>query len=137
MENKELRASYDPPKQCPKCDSREVIYTSIIMSNNQLQFRATCLSCGWWQNISKLENLEKRQNSKLSIWARKVKENDNNACHICGKKIGVNAHHIIPVANDPQREFMYEESNGIAVCDDCHSMIHYGHKVLNNRGDKR
>ncbi len=60
-------------------------------------------------------------------WRQEVFERDNYTCQKCGAKSGngkhnyLTPHHIKSFAEYP--ELRYEVSNGITVCEDCHSKI--------------
>jgi len=54
-------------------------------------------------------------------WANKVKEGIDE-CEKCGSEEDLHAHHIIPVAIDP--ELRDDPENGVAICAECHSKEH-------------
>lgn len=56
-------------------------------------------------------------------WHKHVLERSNFTCQKCGKRGGfLQAHHIEDWANNPK--LRYDVSNGIALCEDCHLIIH-------------
>lgn len=65
------------------------------------------------------------KDAKLVAWAICVKERDGYTCQLCGKKYprkDMRAHHIKPRSVDPAA--MYDLSNGICVCAECHEKCH-------------
>jgi hypothetical protein len=60
-------------------------------------------------------------------WRKEVFERDNYSCQECGAQSGIGKygyltpHHIKSFAKYP--ELRYEVSNGITLCEDCHSLV--------------
>lgn len=61
-------------------------------------------------NKRKAQRIERRKKDKE--WAKQIKERDKG-CVICGSKVRLNAHHIIP---REIKEFRYDLMNGLALC---------------------
>lgn len=57
-------------------------------------------------------------------WAKAVKERDGYRCRRCGRTSGqqIHAHHVITRAQAPHLK--HDVSNGIALCNSCHSWVH-------------
>jgi len=55
-------------------------------------------------------------------WAKRIKEEANYVCERCGSKENLEAHHEIPVKVSP--ELIFDETNGICLCHDCHMKAH-------------
>jgi len=55
-------------------------------------------------------------------WAVSVKKRYKNTCQVCGKKDLIEAHHILPWKSFVDNRLDLE--NGIAVCENCHNIIH-------------
>jgi len=47
------------------------------------------------------------------LWAKEVKERDNNRCVICGKEERLNAHHLFPREIELMK---HDINNGISLC---------------------
>ena len=62
-------------------------------------------------------------NEELETWKNQVKILDNSQCQICGTKINIHIHHIIPKKIEPF--FALDPVNGICLCEKCH--FKYGH----------
>ena len=109
---------------CPKCLSRNIVYKAIAYPPNNIQVRVLCRDCDNSYALPHLENLERRINTTLAHWRANVARRDQYKCVICGSSDSLEVHHIIPVFADSQREYMYEESNGITLCHKHHMMAH-------------
>ena len=51
-------------------------------------------------------------------WRTSVFERDNYTCQECGKRHGLNAHHILPYRDWKEHALLL--NNGITLCEDCH-----------------
>ncbi len=51
------------------------------------------------------------------LWSCAVKENWNHRCAMCGRRSGLNAHHLIPRQHPATR---YNLANGLCLCKPCH-----------------
>jgi len=59
-----------------------------------------------------------RRSPEFYQWRKGVLKRDNKTCQDCGSKDKVNAHHIKPIIEYP--ELIFEISNGLTLCEDCH-----------------
>ena len=118
------------PKRCPACGSENVVVRVLPDAN---QARILCRECN---NSYALPHTEvyynKRVNSSLINWAHQVKKRDGYRCVICGSETDVQAHHIIPMQNDPDRRYAYRIGNGVTLCRKCHEKVH---AFMMNDGD--
>lgn len=73
-----------------------------------------------------------RQTPEYHRWRNQVFRRDSYQCQLCGDDKGHNltAHHIQSAEQHP--ELRYDLSNGMTVCELCHSQIH-GHPVKGSR----
>ena len=66
---------------------------------------------------------DRGQDYRHVVWAKAVKERDNYTCQIClAKGVKLNSHHIRSF--DLYVDDRYVISNGICLCENCHSMFH-------------
>ena len=112
---------YNLPQNCDMCGSPELEAEFIVMDNDGLMAVYWCKQCGYHKGISKAKNEARRNNSSLSNWSKRIIKRDL-ACVICGSRSDLEAHHIIPVSNSKRYE--YKDSNGIALCKNCHLLVH-------------
>lgn len=128
MEQKQVPESIDhtyrPVTHCEKCGSTDIVLRVIYNRPKTLGLRVFCLSCSHGRFLPCEENLAKRTNTTLAHWAQNVIRRDGGKCVICGSEKKLQAHHIIPVANDPEGVYKYDERNGITLCDKCHAQVH-------------
>jgi len=76
----------------------------------------------WKGGISKLRN-RIFQSREYKKWRKAVFERDNYTCQSCGKRgCYLEAHHIKPFVSNP--ELVFELSNGITLCKECHKKVH-------------
>lgn len=59
--------------------------------------------------------------TNLTSWSKYIKQKSGNQCLFCGKKIFLEAHHILPRLKFP--EFELDPDNGVCACSDCHRSI--------------
>lgn len=126
MENvpERMERVFTPEERCIKCSGKELQYKVLFWLPNNLMFRACCTECGYSWAIASEETLKKRTNSPLAHWRKAVIARDNGMCRICGSNENLEAHHIIPVKNDPDGKYKYDVNNGITLCKSCHDMVH-------------
>jgi len=68
------------------------------------------------------KNSRKKIEKQLDdLWRRAVLKRDNNKCRICGKTIGIQAHHIF---SRVRRSTRWELENGITLCRGHHYLAH-------------
>lgn len=69
------------------------------------------------------ERLKRRNYPEYNEWRRSVFERDDYTCQVCGERgRTLNAHHIQGFAKFPELRTVL--SNGITLCNDCHSRYH-------------
>lgn len=68
------------------------------------------------------------RNIPFGKWAKTIKDIGGNRCAVCGNTLNLESHHIIPRAEDKQKESNI--NNGICLCRQCHRRIH----SLSSRG---
>ena len=61
-----------------------------------------------------------RRSPDFFQWRKSVLEKDNRTCLDCGAKSNLDAHHIRPIIEYP--EGIFEVSNGMTLCKDCHKI---------------
>jgi hypothetical protein len=87
---------------------------------------------GWKGGVTPV--VRKMRNSKeYSIWRNSIFERDNYTCKICKvRNKYLEAHHVIGVYE--KIDLIFELSNGITMCKDCHLLFHnkYGRKNFPN-----
>jgi endogenous inhibitor of DNA gyrase (YacG/DUF329 family) len=80
-----------------------------------------------------------RTRAKYREWRRAVFARDDYSCQRCGarsskgKTVYLHAHHIKHFST--QLELRYDLSNGITLCEDCHTLEH-NHKFVHKRKDQ-
>lgn len=71
-----------------------------------------------------------RRSPEFYQWRKAVLERDNHTCQDCGSTEQVNVHHIKAIIENP--ELVFEISNGLTICEDCHKR-HTAWQRLNGR----
>ena len=71
----------------------------------------------------------------LRMWANFVKDRDGRKCTKCGTQRRLHAHHIKPKSLFPN--LMFEMSNGITLCKQCHMKEHKFMTVKKNTRKNR
>jgi hypothetical protein len=71
-----------------------------------------------------------RRSPEFYQWRKEVLGRDNHICRDCGLKENVNAHHLKSLIDYP--ELVFEVSNGLTLCEDCHKR-HTAWQRLNGR----
>lgn len=80
-------------------------------------------------------NLPPPKNTRSEKWAKQVKERDKYVCQHCGTTKKLEAHHKVPVGDDPK--LAGEISNGITLCDKCHRKVHQNEGLKLHQIQKR
>lgn len=75
-----------------------------------------------------------RRSSEFFQWRKSVLERDNHQCRDCGSIQNVNAHHIKAIIDEP--DLIFELSNGLTLCGDCHKR-HTSWQRLNGRRQRK
>ena len=112
-------------EECPICHS---IQAAMIMdmAGGRPAVMAICLMCGHEHMLPRFKP-ECVDTERMAEWARAVKAVDGQRCHICGRPADLyplDAHHIIPRSHDKNGRYWYSLSNGIALCKNCHELVH-------------
>lgn len=79
-----------------------------------------------WKGGPNNPNLLERRNAKYLDWRTSVFTRDGFTCQHCGDSRGgnLNAHHIKEWSKYP--ELRFEVSNGLTLCETCHTELHRG-----------
>lgn len=78
-----------------------------------------------WKGFAELETRRLRKSSDYKEWHSLVLKRDNYTCQCCGKKGGkLHVHHLESFSHNP--ELRFDISNGITLCEECHSPNIYG-----------
>jgi 5-methylcytosine-specific restriction endonuclease McrA len=105
-------AKFQSGQRCDKCKSRKL--SEKLRGPN---------ASNWDHSRTMEERIKDRRYPEYYEWRRQVFERDDYTCQICGLRGGkLNAHHIQAFARFP--ELRTETSNGITLCNDCHSLYH-------------
>lgn len=91
---------------------------------------------GNWKGGVCSANMLERGSKEYSDWRLECYRKDYYICQCCGNnESGLNAHHIYNFSKYP--ELRYKKSNGITLCETCHSMIEKGsfHSVYGVRNN--
>jgi len=90
-------------------------------AEGRLKPRIGAASNFWKGGIASLQN-SLRHTPRYNRWRKAVYGRDEYRCRHCGAKKDLHAHHIKSFAKYPK--LRYTVSNGITVCQKCHSAIH-------------
>lgn len=75
-----------------------------------------------------------RNMSEYIEWRKAVFERDSYTCQECGAKGRLNAHHVKQWSYHPDLRF--DVSNGITLCEECHSKKHPHLKIINGKTNR-
>lgn len=99
----------------------------LVEFENAKSFRITDFQNG---KCRKREYPKGRNTYEYRLWRNAVCERDKYTCQICGCVGGrIEAHHIKPWAKFI--DYRYDIGNGVALCNDCHKIVH-GRKKRGN-----
>jgi predicted HNH restriction endonuclease len=74
-------------------------------------------------SFGNISNSGYKDKKKYKKWRDSVIARYNNTCATCGvKEKSLHSHHIVPWSEDEL--LRYESENGVALCKNCHSIIH-------------
>ena len=75
-----------------------------------------------------------RDTVQYKQWRIAVYRRDGFKCQSCGQ-VGknLNAHHMVPIAVDITK--IYDMSNGITLCKDCHILTHKHYRPIRKQGE--
>jgi hypothetical protein len=77
-----------------------------------------------WKGFVTSENKRIRRSMEYIIWRKAVFERDDYSCQCCKTKgCFLHPHHIKSFAKYP--ELRFDVNNGIALCVECHKLIHH------------
>lgn len=108
---------YRKVKSCPLCRKLILKCSKYCNSCSQLGNRNH-----QWKEIT--QNARIYWSAEWRKWREEVLERDNYICQLCGETEGrLHAHHILPKRDYP--ELIYNVDNGITLCQDCHTAIHF------------
>lgn len=126
--DKEYAYTIVPPSYCPKCGSENITVKWVYKGRYHGAF-LRCSDCRATIAIPLIESGGVRTSTAIQKWSQRIRRRDGMKCAICGSTIGLNAHHIIPVAVDPDQAL--NDANGICLCRECH------HKAHMKKGDRK
>ena len=109
------------PTACRTCGGSNLVLRYRGAAN---QIAVTCDDCGDQYALPHIRDEYRKPTNKDAIWAKEVKARDKCRCVICGSRENLQAHHIIPVANDPWNQYRYNVGNGVTLCKECHEFVH-------------
>ena len=120
-----ISRDFTPILRCDRCMGKDLVYcVHYNKEQHSVRLMVYCNECGKHIFIPSKENLRRRSNTPLEKWSNNVKLRDEGKCRICGDTKYVEAHHIIPVRNDPDGKYKYDINNGITLCKACHGLVH-------------
>jgi hypothetical protein len=126
---------------CPDCGyvTVQCVVCSTTFRKHRTHVRQTCsLTCSrqWlslrqqgekshrWQGGKTAASILRRTHVTYKTWRHTVFARDDYTCAMCRMRGGkLAAHHIFRVKDTP--ELIYEVSNGITLCWECHRSIHW------------
>lgn len=79
-----------------------------------------------WKGKEYLDPVARKRNQrKLRIWSKLVRERDNNTCKDCGERPRrLHAHHIVRIEECINSSLEFDVSNGVTLCAKCHKKRH-------------
>jgi predicted HNH restriction endonuclease len=81
-------------------------------------------------------NQQERNTEEVLQWRKKVYQRDMYHCRLCKTNSDkLHAHHILPWSSFPEKRT--EVSNGITLCETCHSTIHTYLKEISHQTEQR
>ena len=83
-----------------------------------------------WRGGISFENDKIRHSIEFKLWRETVYARDNWTCQRCGKRGGINPHHIKNFAKYPELRFAID--NGITLCKECHRKFHRKYGIKDN-----
>lgn len=70
---------------------------------------------------------QKQRNEFSKEIRKKIFEDENNCCQMCGKK-ATQIHHVMPRGRSGRGVI----TNGMAICNGCHTLIHKDNELLDH-----
>lgn len=79
-----------------------------------------------WKGAGYLDPIARKRNQrKLRVWSKAVRERDNHTCQDCRKrKRRLHAHHIVSIEECINSSLEFDISNGVTLCPKCHGKRH-------------
>lgn len=106
------------PLECSFCGK-------IYYPDNGCLTRKYCSNECKYKSLRRLTSDPRRTSYEYRAWRRHVFHRDKYICQECDATKNLQAHHIKPWEDYP--ELRYEKSNGITMCQSCHSKVHGSH----------
>jgi len=103
---------------CLNCGKE--VYKSKKKLNTAKFCSISCRDEFYRRNIDR--NQDWRDYPEYDEWRKSVYKRDGWKCKICGSKVKINAHHIVPGAKFEEERFSLE--NGITLCEKHHIQLH-------------
>jgi len=94
-----------------------------------------CQTCRREHCKSTITNLRQlRQSKEYRKWRLIILARDNFTCQGCSEVGGIlHVHHIVPVVVDVKR--IFDLTNGVTLCEECHIMVHENYKPKSKRSE--
>lgn len=79
-----------------------------------------------WKGENYIDPITRKRNQRrLRVWSKAVRERDGNACVDCGSKPRrLHAHHIVPIEFCINSSLEFDTENGVTLCTGCHKKRH-------------
>ena len=63
-------------------------------------------------------------------WRKKIYERDGYKCLDCGSNVNLEPHHILPIRKEEYRARLFDLTNGITLCRQCHQKTFWKEEEL-------
>jgi len=125
---KKIRRSLTPEEKTKRYDME----WRIKLSNKNM---------GPWPNDKDGIKYQIRRNFRYKLWKQEVLARDGFKCSLCHTTEGLHIHHKIELDSiiiqyeqqlksyDLEIPILWDINNGITYCNECHNVIHHGHKI--------
>lgn len=79
-----------------------------------------------WKGENHIDPITRKRNQRrLRIWSKAVRERDGNTCVDCKKSPRrLHAHHIVPIEFCIDSSLEFDIKNGVTLCPKCHKIRH-------------
>lgn len=115
--SKGRKLSEEHKKKINPTGRKATIQTKLKISKSKIGSK----NYQWKGGITK-KYIALRNNYIYKHWRKIVFKRDNYTCKICGKRGGINAHHLESVSKNIN--LIYKVWNGITLCKNCHKQFH-------------